>query len=217
MKMSECNKVFLFILILSCLEFRGFSQGRIWFSELGATIYQDQKVDYANGSFSHSPALGYFLNINTGGKHFAIGVQGDYSSIDLKSGNNPSLKNNNVKLWEFYAILRYYPMLPTMRFWTKGAIRFTAGVSGGAYSFYWRENDNYNYPTYSHLAWSPLQFSSVIFGGLCFSSFRNTSGLSLKLNYKPTTYSMSNFPLADFTLKQPFSVSASLFIGPSIK
>lgn len=190
-----------------------FAQGRIWFSELGVDIKQEQKVEYTGGSVKKSPVVGYFLNVNNGGKKIAIGLQGNYSKVDLKNASTPGVVKNSLKLWEFYFVLRYYPMLPTMRFGTKGAIRFTAGGMAGGYSFYWKGDDGYG----TSLKWSPLQMSSIVFAGLVFSPFYNTTGLAVKLNYMPQTLSMQNFSLKNFTLKQPFSLSASIFIGSKIK
>ena len=208
---------FLSTTLICSACFSCFSQGRIWFAELGADVKEEQKIEYTGGSVNKSPAYGYFININNGGRRLAIGLETDYSSPNLKNVNNTVYKSNSLHLWEFYLGLRYYPLIPTMRFGTKGAIRFTAGGQIGLYDFYWRENDAYSYPTYSHKSWSPMAFSSFIFAGLCFSPFRNTSGLSVKLKYRPQSYSMGNFPLASFSLKQPFSLSAALFIGPRIR
>lgn len=210
-------KFFLALALTCCLYWNSFSQGRIWFSELGVDIKQQQKIQYTGGSVNKSPALGYFANINSGGKKIAVGLQVDYLRVDLKNINTAPAQKGSLHLWEFYFGLRYYPLIPTFKFGIKGAIRFTAGGQVGFSDFYWRENDTYNYPTYSHRSWSPAAFSSVVFAGLCFSPFRNTSGLSVKLNYRPQTYSMKNFPLKNFALKQPFSLSAALFIGPRIK
>ncbi len=203
------------VLMLSMgLNNQAFSQGRIWFSELSFDIKKEQKVQYTGGESSKSPAYGFSVNINNGGGRVAIGLQLDYSPVNLGDVTTPNVKKNSLKLWEFYAGLRYYPLLPTMRLGRSGAIRFTAGGMIGGYDFYWRETDSYDGNT---LKWSPVQFSSLVFAGLCFSSFRSATGISAKLNYKPQTFSMSNFSLADFTLKQPFSLSLGLLIGPKIK
>ena len=207
------KKIVVIYIYLVLINYPVFSQGRIWFSELGVDIKQEQKISFTGGSVNKSPALGYFFNINNGGRKFAIGLQGNYSKVDLKNTTAPDVEKNSLKLWEFYFVLRYYPMLPTLRFGTKGAIRFTTGVMLGGYDFYWKQDDGYG----ATLKWSPLQVSSVVFAGLCFSPFLNTTGLSVKLNYMPQTLSMQNFALKEFTLKQPFSLSASLFIGPKIK
>ncbi len=210
-------KLIFLLIFFDCICNYALSQGRIWFAEMGVGISNEQKSEYTGGSSKKSPAYTYFVNFNNGGRRLAIGVGGDYTSVGLQNVNNSTYKKNSLHLWEFYFALRYYPLIPTMRFGTKGAIRFTAGGQIGFYDFYWREKDNYNYPTYSHRSWSSPAFSSSVFAGLCFSPFRNTSGLSLKLNYRPQTYSMNNFPLVNFTLKQTFSLSVSLFIGPRIK
>ncbi len=200
--------VFIFWKLLSVS-----AQGPIWFSEVGVNIFQDQKIEWKGGSITKSPAFGYFFNINAGGKKIAGGLQVNYSKPNLKNTNTPGVLNNTLTLWEMYFVMRYYPMLPTMRFGTKAAIRFTAGMDIGCADFYWKGNDGYG----TSLKWSPLQFSTVGFVGLNFSPFLNTTGLCVKLNYMPQTLSMQNFPLEKFTLKQPFSLSASIFIGPKIK
>jgi len=204
------------VLIALCLSpgRPAYSQGRIWFAELCVNITQEQKIQYTGGEFSKSPAYGFSFNINNGGKNTAIGIQVDYTSVDL-SKTPTTIPKKTMSLWEFYMGLRYYPLLPTIRLGRKGAIRFTTGGMIGGYDFYWRQTDPYS--DGPALKWSPMQFSSLLFAGFCFSSFRNTTGISIKLNYKPQTYSLYNFELRNFTLKQPFSITAALLIGPKIK
>ncbi len=209
------NIVRLIILVVFFCQFgvNVFSQGRIWFSELGVNILQEQKMEWIGGSIKKSPALGYFINVNNGGKKVAVGIQFNYSKPDLKNTNTPGVEKNSLKLYEFYFVMRYYPMLPTMRLGTKFAFRFTAGGMAGGYSFYWKGDDGYG----PILKWSPLQFCPTVFAGLCLSPFYNTTGVCVKLNYSPQTLTMQNFTLKNFTLKQPFLLSASIFIGSKIK
>jgi hypothetical protein len=207
------NKTFSLFVLLCFLSPSIMAQGRIWFAEAGANIYQERKVEFNSGSANKKGALAYFFNINTGGQRVAFGMQANYSKIDLNGAKASGLEENSLKLWDFYALVRYYPLLPTARIGTKVALRFTTGVMAGAADIYWRGNDGYG----SILKWSPLQFSSVLFAGIVISPFRNTTGVAVKLNYMPQTLSMKNFPLGDFKLKQPFSLSAALFIGSKIK
>lgn len=213
--MGYLAKPLWFILFLLYANTSLYSQGRIWFAELGVDIKQQQTIQYTGGNLQKSPAYGFLFSIYNGGKRFAIGLQFDYSAVNLEKTNLTTVPKKSVSLWEFYAGWRYYPLLPTVRLGRKGAIRFTAGGLIGGYDFYWRQTEDYTDGTV--LKWSPLQFSSMVFAGLCFSSFRNTTGLSLKLNYRPQTYSLNNFELQNFTLQQPLSVSAALLIGPKIK
>ncbi len=206
------QKILLVFVLTFCIEHLSYSQGRIWFSELGVNINQEQKVEFSGSNpLIKNPAIGYFANINNGGKRIAFGIQANYSPVDMKNTNISGVKNNSLSLWEFYVVMRYYPMLPTMRIGTKVAIRFTAGGMLGGYDFYWKPSDG------TSIKWSATQFSSVVFAGLIFSPFRNTTGLSVKLNYTLQTFTLQNFPLSNFTLKQPFSISAAIFIGPRIK
>ena len=207
-------KIILLLILNGCFCIHSFSQGRIWFAELGANLISEQKVEYRGGSSTKAPAYGYFVNLNNGGKKLALGFEVDYAPVALKNIISTTYKKNSLGLWELYLSLRYYPMLPTIRFGTTAAMRFTAGGMIGGYDFYWRQNTSYGD---AQLTWSPMRMSSVVFAGFCFSSFRNTSGLSVKLNYKPQAYSMNNFLFENFILKQPFSVSASVLIGPKIK
>ncbi|NII25920.1 hypothetical protein HB364_12565 [Pseudoflavitalea sp. X16] len=192
-----------------------YAQGRIWFTELGVDIRQEQKIQYTGGELQKSPAYGFLFNIHNGGKRMAIGFQVDYSSVNLEKTQLTTVPKKAVSLWEMYAVLRYYPLLPTLRLGKQGAIRFTAGGMIGGYDFYWKQTEAYMNGTTQK--WSPLQFSSALFAGICFSSFRNTTGLSVKLNYKPQTYTLNGFELANFTLRQPYSLGAALLIGPRIK
>ncbi|HYM92739.1 MAG TPA: hypothetical protein VET23_01255 [Chitinophagaceae bacterium] len=199
--------------LASILFINSYAQHRIWFGELGANITAEQNIKYDNGSIKNSPAFGYWFNINNGGRRIAVSAQFEYAPIHLKNVNTGPVKENSLGLWEFYFGLRYYPMLPNIRIGTKAAIRFIAGGLAGFYNFYWKQNDGFGY----HQTWSASQLSPLLYGGLCFSSFRNTSGLSLKISYKPQTYSIQNFSLKDFTLKQPFLLTAGIFIGPKVK
>jgi hypothetical protein len=210
------NKIKIILLFaLSCnFCFHAHSQHRIWFSELGFNILAEQKITYKGGNLTNTPAFGFSANINNGGRNVAFGLQFDYSPVHLKNVNTQPAQDNSLHLWEFYFGMRYYPVIPTMRLGTKGAIRFTAGGMIGGYDFYWRENNSYG----NNLKWSPMQTTTVVFAGLCFSSFKNASGLSVKLSYKPQTYSMvDNFALKNFSLKQPFSIGINLIIGPKIR
>jgi hypothetical protein len=196
------------VLVLShAISIRSFSQGRIWFSELSYNNIPQQNIQYSD-MVDKRTAFGFSANINNGGRRTALLLQVDYSGVrDINAAPMRSLQ-----LWELYLGMRYYPMIPTIRFGTKVAIRFTAGGLIGGYQFYWHENDAYDNNT---LKWSAAQFCPTLFAGLCFSPFRSTTGLSVKLNYKPQTYSMpASYGLS---LKQPFSISAGLFIGSRIR
>ena len=123
---TKAKAIFVYGFIASICS-TSYSQGRIWFSELGVNIKAEQKIQYTGGSSSKSPAFGYFININNGGRRIAIGLEVDYSSVGLQNVNNTTFKKNSLQLWECYFGMRYYPIIPTLRFGITAAIRFTAG------------------------------------------------------------------------------------------
>jgi len=192
------------------------AQKKIWFSEIGVNLSSTQEITYSGNKSERKTAPGYFFTINKGGQKVAFGFHLEYTPVETGIINIDPAKNNTLRLLEYYVGVRYYPLLPTFRFGTFGALRFTAGAFLGGYNYYWKEKDNYSYPTYTHRAWSGIKGTSLFFAGFCFSSFRNTSGLSLRLNYKPVQFTIDDSSLNGFLLNHKLSASASLFIGASI-
>jgi len=202
------------IILATCLCNGTLAQKWIWSAELCYNMFQEQSIHYTGGGMNlqaHSFSAGY----NIGGGMFAFSCQGEYTPIDLRNTKVQSTAKGSLHLMEICLGVRYYPIIPTIRIGTSVAIRFTAGVLMDVSSFYWRESQSWSPdPVKMH---SPALVSPLIYGGFCFSPFRNTTGISIKLNYRPNEYSMQNFPLSNFTLKETFSLSFGLFIGSKIK
>lgn len=183
------------------------AQGRIWFAEVTGDYARKQKISTGGRSFQNSGSIGWSLNINKGGRGIAAMLQYSRFPVKLDPAGIPGEKSHSLN--EFFFGLRYYPMLPNLRVGTKVALRVTAGALAGAYFIYHRQKEDFS--DNWKLTWTRGAFDPVLFAGVCLSPFRNTSGLVVKLNYRPVTYEKANL-----LFTQPLTLQAGIFIGPRV-
>lgn len=207
-------KTFFLTILATCLFISVSAQNWIWSGELSYNIIDEQKIQYIGGKLDNTSAYSFSAGYNIGGRAFGFCCQADYTKIDLKNINIQPAVKGSLYLLEASAGIRYYPIIPTIRIGTTIAIRFTAGFLIDVAAYGWKQNEDYS-PDPVRKS-SPGIVNPLVYGGFCFSPFRNTTGLSIRFVYRPKEFAMQNFPLKDFTLKEPYAVSISFFIGSRI-
>jgi hypothetical protein len=200
----KLNQLFICVFALSvlCFPAKLKAQDKVWFLELQYQCLGNPSIQ--NGGLDLKKNYsGYGLTLNHGGEYLGFIMQVDLRSFNLQQFNVPGVAGGGIT--EEYIGIRYYPLIPTVRIGTKFAMRFTAGALAGLYQTAEYDSGATLWSTYN---FSLSRFGSLFFAGFCFSSLRNTSGISIKLNYQPNAFTMN-----DFVVKQPFTIRLGVLLG----
>jgi hypothetical protein len=192
------NKAKILLFLLAITTLRALSQNdakvNIWFAEAYFEAKMVSSMHQNNTNRSLLNNVCYGATINNGGRWFFIQVGLQSRRFDL-----------NVKPDSFGIInegtfgFRYYPRIPNFHLGGDAAVRFTGGALFSLYN------------TKINETWYGIRAAPVLFAGFCISTFYRTSGIVMKLVYRPVKYGMG-----DFVYKQPLSFQIGVILGPKV-